>query len=62
MTILYYLKNELKLQFWVAAMGADGVSLHINIGGKEEPEMLEQLGMTANQCHKWGMPLLAIYD
>ncbi len=43
-----------------AAMGADGVSLHINIGGKEEPEMLEQLGMTAEQCHKWGMPLLAM--
>ena len=43
-----------------AAMGADGVSLHINIGGKEEPEMLEQLGMTADQCHKWGMPLLAM--
>ncbi len=42
------------------AMGADGVSLHINIGGKEEPEMLEQLGMTAQQCHKWGMPLLAM--
>ena len=29
------------------ALGADGVSLHINIGGKEEPEMLEQLGLTA---------------
>ena len=41
-------------------LGADGVSLHINIGGKEEPEMLEQLGMTADQCHKWGMPLLAM--
>ena len=27
------------------ALGADGVSLHINIGGKEEPEMLEQLGI-----------------
>ncbi len=42
------------------AMGADGVSLHINIGGKEEPEMLEQLGMTTDQCHRWGMPLLAM--
>ena len=42
------------------AMGADGVSLHINIGGKEEPEMLEQLGKTAEQCHRWGMPLLAM--
>jgi len=41
-------------------MGADGVSLHINIGGKEEPEMLEQLGMTANECHEWDMPLLAM--
>ncbi len=41
-------------------LGADGVSLHINIGGKEEPEMLEQLGMTADQCHKWDMPLLAM--
>ena len=42
------------------ALGADGVSLHINIGGKEEPEMLEQLGLTADQCHRWGMPLLAM--
>ena len=41
-------------------LGADGVSLHINIGGKEEPEMLEQLGMTAEQCHQWNMPLLAM--
>lgn len=42
------------------SLGADGVSLHINIGGKEEPEMLEQLGMTAADCHRWGMPLLAM--
>ncbi len=41
-------------------LGADGVSLHINIGGKEEPEMLEQLGMVSEQCHKWNMPLLAM--
>ena len=42
------------------ALGADGVSLHINIGGKEEPEMLEHLGMTASACHRWNMPLLAM--
>ena len=42
------------------ALGADGVSLHINIGGKEEPEMLEHLGMMAAQCHRWNMPLLAM--
>lgn len=41
-------------------LGADGVSLHINIGGKEEPEMLEQLGAMADDCHKWNMPLLAM--
>ena len=41
-------------------LGADGVSLHINIGGKEEPEMLEQLGNIAHQCHQWHMPLLAM--
>ena len=41
-------------------LGADGVSLHINIGGKEEPEMLEQLGKIADDCHKWSMPLLAM--
>jgi fructose-bisphosphate aldolase/2-amino-3,7-dideoxy-D-threo-hept-6-ulosonate synthase len=41
-------------------LGADGVSLHINVGGKEEPEMLEQLGMIADKCHKWNMPLLAM--
>ena len=41
-------------------MGADGVSLHINIGGNEEPEMLEQLGAAAERCQAWGMPLLAM--
>lgn len=41
-------------------MGADGVSLHINIGGREEPEMLQDLGMVAERCQNWGMPLLAM--
>jgi len=41
-------------------LGADGVSLHINIGGKEEPEMIEQLGKISEQCHEWNMPLLAM--
>ena len=41
-------------------MGADGVSLHINVGGSEEPEMLQQLGMVAERCQNWGMPLLAM--
>lgn len=41
-------------------IGADGVSLHINIGGREEPEMLQDLGMVAERCQIWGMPLLAM--
>ena len=41
-------------------LGADGVSLHINIGGNEEPEMIEQLGKISEQCHEWNMPLLAM--
>lgn len=41
-------------------LGADGVSLHINVGGKEEPEMLEQLGRISEECHMWNMPLLAM--
>ena len=41
-------------------LGADGISLHINIGGKEEPEMIEQLGAIAELTHKWSIPLLAM--
>ena len=41
-------------------LGADGVSLHINIGGKEEPEMLQDLGKISEQCHEWNVPLLAM--
>ena len=41
-------------------MGADGVSLHINVGGKEEPEMLAQLGDVSDACQLWGMPLVAM--
>ena len=35
-------------------------SLHINIGGKEEPEMLADLGKISEQCHEWNVPLLAM--
>jgi len=41
-------------------MGADAVSLHINIGAESESEMLKTLGMTASKCREWGMPLLAM--
>ncbi len=41
-------------------LGADGVSIHINIGTKSDPEMLETLGMVSRECREYGMPLLAM--
>lgn len=41
-------------------LGADAVSLHINIGAKEEPEMLQKLGIVADKCDEWGVPLVAM--
>lgn len=41
-------------------LGADAVSVHINIGCKDEPEMLQDLGMVADECDGWGMPLIAM--
>jgi predicted phospho-2-dehydro-3-deoxyheptonate aldolase len=41
-------------------LGADAVSVHINIGCKEEHEMLEILGNLAYDCDSWGMPLIAM--
>ncbi len=41
-------------------LGADAVSLHINIGSREEPMMLYSLGLIADECNKWSMPLIAM--
>jgi len=41
-------------------VGADGVSLHINIGTKSDPEMLEILGTISRECREFGMPLIAM--
>jgi fructose-bisphosphate aldolase/2-amino-3,7-dideoxy-D-threo-hept-6-ulosonate synthase len=41
-------------------IGADAVSLHINIGSKEEPEMLQKLGMISDKCDEWSVPLVAM--
>ncbi|MFN4336660.1 MAG: 2-amino-3,7-dideoxy-D-threo-hept-6-ulosonate synthase [Candidatus Nitrosocaldus sp.] len=41
-------------------LGADGVSVHINIGSKEEPEMLIKLGQVASECIEWNMPFIAM--
>jgi fructose-bisphosphate aldolase / 2-amino-3,7-dideoxy-D-threo-hept-6-ulosonate synthase len=41
-------------------MGADGVSVHINVGADSEAQMLADLGRIAVECIEWGMPLLAM--
>jgi len=41
-------------------MGADGVSIHVNVGSKNESRQISDLGYIARQCDKWGMPLLAM--
>ncbi len=41
-------------------IGADAVSIHVNVGGKEEPEMLEQLGTISSECNMWGFPCIAM--
>jgi predicted phospho-2-dehydro-3-deoxyheptonate aldolase len=40
--------------------GADGVSVHVNLGTKFDPEMIKNLSETAKACSEWGMPLLAM--
>jgi fructose-bisphosphate aldolase/2-amino-3,7-dideoxy-D-threo-hept-6-ulosonate synthase len=41
-------------------LGADAVSIHINIGSKEEPEMLQKLGTISDKCDEWSVPLVAM--
>lgn len=41
-------------------LGADAVSVHINIGGSDDGFMLETLGRIACECRQWGLPLLAM--
>lgn len=41
-------------------LGVDAVSIHVNIGGKEEPEMLQELGMVADSCDAYQIPFIAM--
>ncbi|ACL17880.1 2-amino-3,7-dideoxy-D-threo-hept-6-ulosonate synthase [Methanosphaerula palustris] len=40
------------------ALGADAVSIHINLGAPNESKMLEAAGEISRDCTRWGMPLL----
>src|SRR5512136_1749076 len=41
-------------------LGADGVSIHVNLGAEDERSMLNDLGHAGRVAAEWGMPLLAM--
>jgi fructose-bisphosphate aldolase/2-amino-3,7-dideoxy-D-threo-hept-6-ulosonate synthase len=41
-------------------IGADAVSVHVNVGAPDEDKMLATLGSVADECEVYGMPLLAM--
>ena len=41
-------------------LGADAVSVHINLGAETDREMLKQLGQISERCLEWQMPLVAM--
>ncbi|MDO8956216.1 MAG: 2-amino-3,7-dideoxy-D-threo-hept-6-ulosonate synthase [Deltaproteobacteria bacterium] len=41
-------------------LGADAVSIHVNLGAEDEKSMLQDFGRVAREALEWGMPLLAM--
>lgn len=41
-------------------LGADAVSIHVNIGDEMERQMLSDFGMVSSRAREWGIPLLAM--
>ncbi|MCI5148176.1 MAG: fructose-bisphosphate aldolase [Candidatus Electrothrix sp. MAN1_4] len=39
-------------------LGADGVSVHMNVGSSRDVRMYEEIGRVSEACERWGMPLL----
>ncbi len=42
------------------SLGADAVSIHVNIGDEMERQMLSDFGMVSSRAREWGIPLLAM--
>ncbi len=40
--------------------GADAISVQVMVGSKHERHMLENVRIVADQCSRWGLPLLAM--
>lgn len=44
----------------VMKMGADAVSIHVNVGSETEADQLQKFGKVAEDCNNWGIPLLTM--
>lgn len=41
-------------------LGADAVSVHVNVGSREEPQQIADLAAVADACDRWNVPMLAM--
>ncbi|MGL5828660.1 MAG: 2-amino-3,7-dideoxy-D-threo-hept-6-ulosonate synthase, partial [Angustibacter sp.] len=41
-------------------IGADAVSVHVNLGSVQEAQQIADLAQVAEQCDRWNLPLLAM--
>jgi 2-amino-4,5-dihydroxy-6-oxo-7-(phosphonooxy)heptanoate synthase len=41
-------------------LGADGVSVHVNLGSRSEQRQIADLATVADACDRWNLPLLAM--
>lgn len=41
-------------------LGADAVSIHVNLGSRDERRQIADLGAVAGDCDRWNLPLLAM--
>lgn len=45
---------------YAISIGADAVAVHLNISSQYESEMFKIAGLVAEECHKYGMPLMIL--
>jgi predicted phospho-2-dehydro-3-deoxyheptonate aldolase len=41
-------------------IGADAISIHVNLGADTDADMLRNFGEVSQECRHWGIPLLAM--
>ena len=63
-SIQFSLKPNMKIIMGTVSeaisLGADGISLHVNLGGEDEETMLSDLSMISTECARLGFPLFVM--